>query len=75
MTHSTRQPVFTPRTLSGERITIPMDRVTFASPLPRRKGGRGTAVIDGKEYQIRAASCGLSCYCDAIIIDYPEVSR
>ena len=68
--------VFTPRLPSGGRVTFDMSRVQFVTPIPRRKGGSGVVSIDGKEYTVNAASCGLSCYCDAVLIGWTsEVSN
>ena len=62
--------VWTPRTTNGKRLRFPVDSVEFLEPLPRRAGGCGKVRIGGKEYKVKAASCGLSCYCDAIIVGY-----
>ena len=66
--------VWTPQTKTGKRLSFPRESVEFLTVAPRERNGKGRVRIDGKEYNYRSASCGLNCYCDAVLIGYEPTS-
>lgn len=67
--------VFTPRDVSGERLTFVLQDVEVLSgSLDRRgPGEHATVRINGQTFRVLGADCGADCYCDAVIerIDDP----
>jgi len=63
---------FTPRTPDGTRLTLHLSEADHQK-IGRGKGWKATVtdIETGKTYNVHAASCGLSCYCDAIAVEVP----
>ena len=64
--------LFTPRTKTGERLSMEV----FTIDIPKGQKGKKfevETVDDGQKYTCKIASCGLKgCFCDAVILDWEE---
>lgn len=65
--------LFTPRVtehFDAERIRMDLSAEDYAKV---RRGWRGPETVTdqntGARYVVKAAPCGLSCYCDAVIVE------